>query len=114
MPNRISKAPNGQLKKYLLDDGRVVNVIDVADSVPCSVSLARARLNTTSDPEDVFRKRHQRVGHKYVQIAQAKKLEKKESKEKPTEENKPEKTHYRDGTIMPINDLWLKMVLRII
>tara|TARA_R100001377_G_scaffold69476_1_gene44826 strand:+ start:1648 stop:2001 length:354 start_codon:yes stop_codon:yes gene_type:complete len=48
---------NGQRKKYTLDDGRVVDVLDVSKTVNCSLSLALARLNTSTDPKYIFLKK---------------------------------------------------------
>jgi len=53
------------LRKYTLDDGQVVDVKDVAALVPCSISLALARLNTSSDPGYIFMSKGLLMGHQY-------------------------------------------------
>lgn len=70
------KSPNGQRKKYTLDDGRVVDVFVVAKEVNCSISLALARLNTSSDPDYIFMEKGLKLpeGHPYVKLERERKI----------------------------------------
>ena len=66
---------NGQRKQYTLDDGQVVDVFVVAKEVNCSISLALARLNTSSDPKYIFMDKGTKLkkGHPYVKLEKQRK-----------------------------------------
>tara|TARA_R110002012_G_scaffold28735_2_gene89849 strand:+ start:568 stop:888 length:321 start_codon:yes stop_codon:yes gene_type:complete len=67
---------NGQRKQYTLDDGQVVDVFVVAKRVNCSISLALARLNTSSDPDYIFMAKGTKLpdGHPYVKLERERKV----------------------------------------
>jgi hypothetical protein len=58
-----------------LDDGQVVDVFVVAQRVNCSISLALARLNTSSDPDYIFMDKGTKLadGHPYVKLEKQRK-----------------------------------------
>jgi hypothetical protein len=66
---------NGQRKQYTLDDGQVVDVFVVAQRVNCSISLALARLNTSSNPDYIFMDKGTKLkkGHPYVKLEKQRK-----------------------------------------
>tara|TARA_R110000744_G_scaffold95090_1_gene183811 strand:- start:2248 stop:2586 length:339 start_codon:yes stop_codon:yes gene_type:complete len=105
---------NGERKKYTLDDGRVVDVIDVSKTVPCSLSLALSRLNTSTDPKLVFMEKGIKIkgGHKYCQLAKIR-IHKKHGPPKKTKKVSGKK-HYRNGNIKPFYDPLLRLALKVI
>ena len=106
---------NGQRKKYILDDGQVVDVFMVATEVNCSLSLATARLNTSSDPEYIFMEKGTKIkgGQKYCQLEKKRKAMKSEKHIALGRKRKSEK-HYRDGSLKLLYDPMMRLILKTI
>ena len=109
---------NGQRKQYTLDDGQVVDVFVVAKRVNCSISLALARLNTSSDPDYIFMAKGTKIpnGHPYVQLERQRKLKNGNHgpimKQKISYRNTAK--HNKDGTIKSFYDPWMRLILKTI
>jgi len=98
-----------QPKTFTLSNGSKVTARQIADSIPCSISLARARLNSSNDPDYIYMPKGKRIdgGHPYY-------LEMIKTKEDKKKTRSVVKKHYVEGDLKAIYDPFFKLAMKVI